>query len=255
MLGVAVLRIKTENIELIRTALKYASRLAWRLFGLIATVVIVNSGQIPLAQADTFRVEPARVETTDPALIQALQQATQDVHEQRTDLDSLVWLSTMSDKLVQRIPNPFYRIRLLKAVHSEAHAAGLDPQLVLAVIDIESNFDRYALSNAGAQGLMQIMPFWKDVYGRPDDDLYNPLVSLRYGCAILRHYMNKHTKLEDALAAYNGSLGRQKYPRKVLGRLARQWEFKSDRYSRRLPTAEMAVNDIGTGLPSGAPLN
>ena len=245
-----MLRIKTKNSLPARSALK---RTAHRAFGLLAMLMLTSAALIQFAQAETFQLDSSGVDT-DPALIQALQQATQDVHEQRTDLDSLVWLSTMSDKLVQRIPNPFYRIRLLKAVHSEAHAAGLDPQLVLAVIDIESNFGRYALSNAGAQGLMQVMPFWKDVYGRPDDDLFNPLVSLRYGCAILRHYMDKHSKLEDALAAYNGSLGRQKYPRKVLGRLARQWEFKSDRYSRSLPAAEMAVNDIGSGLPSGTPL-
>lgn len=253
MLGVALLRIKTKNSGPTHSAAKNIARPLCRIFGVIAIVVTFSSTQITPAIADTLHFEASRIDT-DPALIQALQQATQDVHEQRTDLDSLVWLSTMSDKLVERIPNPFYRIRLLKAIHSEAHAAGLDPQLVLAVIDIESNFDRYALSHAGAQGLMQVMPFWKDVYGRPDDDLFNPLVSLRYGCAILRHYMDKHTKLEDALAAYNGSLGRQKYPRKVLGRLARQWEFKSDRYSPSLPTLEMAVNDIGSGLPSFTPL-
>jgi soluble lytic murein transglycosylase-like protein len=245
-----VLRIKIKNKVPFHSALKNKTRRACRL---CAVLVLASLAQAQRAHGETFQLEPSGVDA-DPALIQALQQATQEVHEQRTDLDSLVWLSTMSDKLVRRIPNPFYRIRLLKAVHSEARAAGLDPQLVLAVIDIESNFDRYALSNAGAQGLMQVMPFWKDVYGRPDDDLYNPLVSLRYGCAILRHYMDKHSKLEDALAAYNGSLGRQKYPRKVLGRLARQWEFKSDRYSRSLPAAEMAVNDIGISLPTGTPL-
>jgi len=182
----------------------------------------------------------------DPALIKALQQATQDIHEQNTDLDSLVWLSSMSEKLEKRIPNPFYRVRLLKAVYNEANAAGLDPQLVLAVIDIESNFDRYALSHAGAQGLMQVMPFWKEVYGQSDDDLYNPLVSLRYGCTILRHYMDKHPNAQDALAAYNGSLGRSKYPDKVLGRLARQWEFKEDRYSRSFSTPRIAVSSTST---------
>ena len=138
----------------------------------------------------------------------------------------------MSDKLVKRIPNPYYRIRLLKAVSTEAKRAGLDPQLVLAVIDIESNFDRHAYSHAGAQGLMQVMPFWKEVYGNVDDDLFNPLVSLRYGCTILRYYMDKHPDLSRALAAYNGSLGHDRYPKKILKRLASRWQFKEDKYSR-----------------------
>jgi len=184
----------------------------------------------------------------DPALIQALQQATHDIREQTIDLDSLVWLSSMSENLVKRIPNPFYRVRLLKTVYTEAEIAGLDPQLVLAVIDIESNFDRYALSHAGAQGLMQVMPFWKDVYGRPNDDLYNPLVSLRYGCTILRHYMDKYEDPYDALAAYNGSLGRRTYPDKVFGRLKRAWTFKDDEYSGRLRTG-VAVQEPVTIIP------
>ena len=185
-------------------------------------IAILLSFFSPLAQA----------EQVDPALVQALQQATRDIRDQTTDLDSLVWLSSMSERIDGRIDNPFYRVRLLKAVYSEAESAGLDPQLVLAVIDIESNFNRYALSHAGAQGLMQVMPFWKDVYGRPNDDLYNPLISLRYGCTILRHYMDLHSNPIDALAAYNGSLGKSKYPNKVLNRLNTKWQFKSDDYSR-----------------------
>jgi len=173
----------------------------------------------------------ASAEGVDPDLIQALKQATHDIQEGRTDLDSLTWLSSMSEKLERRIPDPYYRIRLLKAVATEAERAGLDPQLVLAVIDIESNFSRHALSHAGAQGLMQVMPFWKEVYGNVEDDLYNPLVSLRYGCTILRHYMDKYPNATQALAAYNGSLGRDVYPNKVFKRLASQWQYKEDRYS------------------------
>lgn len=174
----------------------------------------------------------AHAENVDPALIQALKQATHDIQEQTTDVDSLVWLSSMSENIERRIPNPFYRIRLLKTVASEANRAGIDPQLVLAVIDIESNFNRYAVSHAGAQGLMQVMPFWKEVYGRPRDDLFNPLVSLRYGCTILRHYLDKYPDPQTALAAYNGSLGRDVYPNKVYARLKRDWTFKEDKYSR-----------------------
>lgn len=174
----------------------------------------------------------ARANGVDPDLIQALKQATHDIQEGRTDLDSLTWLASMSEKLERRIPDPYYRIRLLKAVATESQRAGLDPQLVLSVIDIESNFNRHAISHAGAQGLMQVMPFWKEVYGDVSDDLYNPLVSLRYGCTILRHYMDKYPNATRALAAYNGSLGRDIYPNKVFKRLASRWQFKEDRYSR-----------------------
>ena len=178
----------------------------------------------------------------DPSLIQALEQATHDIHEKTTDIDALVWLSAMSEKLEKRIPNAFYRVRLLESVYAEAEIAGLDPQLVLAVIDIESNFDRHALSSAGAQGLMQVMPFWKDVYNAPNDDLYNPLVSLRYGCKILRHYMDKYPTPRDALATYNGSLGRDKYPNKIFRRLASRWQYKDDPYSGSL-APKIAVTD------------
>lgn len=175
-------------------------------------------------------------EKTDPTLVQALQQATQDTQEQTTDLDALLWLSSMSERLEKRIKNPFYRIRLLETVYQEATIAGLDPQLVLAVIDIESNFDRFALSSAGAQGLMQVMPFWKDVYEKPHDDLFNPSVSLKFGCAILRHYLDRYSTEADALAAYNGSLGRTTYSDKIIRRLNSRWQFEGDSYSKQTAT-------------------
>jgi soluble lytic murein transglycosylase-like protein len=186
----------------------------------------------------------ARAKEVDPALIQALKQATHDIQERTTDLNSLSWLAVMSDKIKRRIPNAFYRVRLLEAVVSEANRAGLDPLLVLAVIDIESNFDRYAKSHVGAQGLMQVMPFWKEVYGDSNDDLYNPLVSLRYGCTILRHYMDKYDDPVRALAAYNGSLGRTKYPDKVFARLEKQWTLKQDKYSRSVNTKNVVSIDL-----------
>ncbi len=204
-------------------------------------------------RADSLRTESIQIESirtespVDPALIQALQQATQDSFSRNTDLDRLVWLSSMAEKLEKRIPNAFYRVRLLEAILHESEVNGLDPQLVLAVIDIESNFNRYALSHAGAQGLMQVMPFWKKVYGQEDDDLYNPLTSLRYGCRILRHYLDKHPDLYRALAAYNGSLGRKVYPKKVFRRLAKQWGFKEDQYSRSFSATKVAAAD--TFLP------
>lgn len=204
---------------------------------------------ISLLLASTASVSAQQAEPVDPALIQALKQATHDIREKSTDLDALVWLSSMSERLERRIKNPFYRVRLLKSVYSEAEIAGLDPQLVLAVIDIESNFDRYALSHAGAQGLMQVMPFWKDVYGKPNDDLYNPLISLRYGCTILRHYMDRYEDPYDALAAYNGSLGRKIYPNKIFKRLTSRWQFKEDIYSGTVNSK------VALSLPESTSLN
>ncbi len=198
---------------------------------LIATAILISNSAL---QAQT-----------DPALIQALRQETQDSSTNTTDLESLAWLSAMSSKLEKRIPNAFYRIRLLSTIYREARAEGLDPQLVLALIDIESNFDRNALSHAGAQGLMQVMPFWKKEIGEPSDDLFNPLTSLRYGCKILRLYLDSFPNAVEALAAYNGSRGRTVYPDKVLGRLKGQWQYESDSYAKSSSngTLKIAVND------------
>lgn len=184
-----------------------------------------------LLTAVSVIILPAQANGVDPALVSALRQATHNIQEQRTDLDTLSWLSSMSGRIEKRIKNPFYRVRLLKAIHAEAKLAGLDPQLVLAVIDIESNFDRYALSRAGAQGLMQVMPFWKDELGSASDDLYHPLVNLRYGCTILRYYLDRYNDPKDALAGYNGSLGSDIYPGKIYRRLNSRWKYKQDIYS------------------------
>ena len=96
--------------------------------------------------------------------------------------------------------------------------------LVLALINVESNFDRFAISYAGARGLMQIMPFWLDEIGRPDDNLFHIKTNLRFGCTILRHYLDRERgDLTKALARYNGSVGRRVYPDKVMNRLSGRW--------------------------------
>ena len=178
---------------------------------------------------------------SDPSLIQALQQATYDRQNNTTDLEMLVWLADMSEKITKRVPNAFYRIRLLETIHQEAKKQGLDPHLVLAVIDVESNFNRHAKSHVGAQGLMQVMPFWKKEYGDESDDLYNPKVNIRYGCKILRYYLDRYKEPVKALAAYNGSLGKSKYPDKVFSRLAQQWNFKEDLYARETDNEVVVV--------------
>ena len=130
----------------------------------------------------------------------------------------------MSARLERKAPDPEKRVALLKQIHYEASRVELAPELVLAVIDIESNFDRFAISHAGALGLMQIMPFWLDEIGRPDDNLFDVNTNLRMGCTILRYYIDKEDgDLANGLARYNGSYGRRVYSDKVLDRLRTRW--------------------------------
>ena len=119
------------------------------------------------------------------------------------------------------------RLRLLRLVHQAATRAGLKPDLVLAVMHVESLFDPYALSYVGAQGVMQVMPFWKAEIGRPDDNLIDLATNLQYGCAILKFYLDKENgNLRRALARYNGSLGSNRYPDKVLDYWYSYWYVK-----------------------------
>ncbi|MFQ5470314.1 MAG: lytic transglycosylase domain-containing protein [Gammaproteobacteria bacterium] len=135
-----------------------------------------------------------------------------------------VWLVDMAKRLGSRIPDGKKRLALLKLVHNEATKADLPPELVLAVIEVESNFDQWAISKTGAQGLMQVMPFWLKEIGHPEDNLFRPKTNLRLGCTILRYYMSKEDgDLPRALARYNGSLGKTSYSDKVLNALQERW--------------------------------
>lgn len=138
-----------------------------------------------------------------------------------------VWLTDMSTRLARQVRDPEERIKILTRVHYEASRVELPPELILAVIEVESNFDRYAISVAGAIGLMQIMPFWLNEIGRPEDNLLHIETNLRYGCTILRYYLDKENgDLRRALGRYNGSLGKRKYPNKVIDKLHLKW-FKA----------------------------
>lgn len=131
--------------------------------------------------------------------------------------DGYRWLMEMSDRLAKRIPDAKYRIELLKTVHYEATRAGLDPQLVLGIIHVESGFKKYAVSTAGARGLMQVMPFWVNLIGEGEHNLFHLRANIRYGCVILRHYLDiEKGDLYRALGRYNGSLGKPEYPNLVL---------------------------------------
>lgn len=140
------------------------------------------------------------------------------------------WLADMSARLEKRIPDLRGREDFLTTVHYEATRAGLDPQLVLGIIQVESDFRKYALSRAGARGYMQVMPFWVSLIGDEDShNLFNLRTNLRYGCVILRHYLDiERGDLFRALGRYNGSLGRAQYPNKVLRTWTRNWRVASD---------------------------
>jgi len=135
-----------------------------------------------------------------------------------------VWLSDMSNRLKRKVKDPEERFLILKTAHYEATRANLPPELVLALIDIESNFDRFAISYAGARGLMQVMPFWLDEIGRPGDDLFDIHTNLRFGCTILKLYLDRERgNRTKALARYNGSVGKVWYPQRVYKALGKRW--------------------------------
>ncbi|MDZ7783769.1 MAG: lytic transglycosylase domain-containing protein [Halioglobus sp.] len=130
--------------------------------------------------------------------------------------DAEVWLVDMSARLARFVDDPKRRLALLKRIHAAATRANLPPELVLAVIEVESHFDRFAVSRVGAQGMMQVMPFWKDEIGRPDDNLTHNPTNLEYGCRILQFYLQRENgNLHRALARYNGSVGQRVYSDKV----------------------------------------
>ncbi len=134
------------------------------------------------------------------------------------------WIHAMAPRLAGRFRDGESVRRFLVLVRYEARRAGLDPQLVLAVIDVESHFRKYAISTAGARGLMQVMPFWVAQIGVPGQDLFEERTNLRYGCTILRYYLDQERgNLVNALGRYNGSLGQPQYPARVLGALRTRW--------------------------------
>jgi soluble lytic murein transglycosylase-like protein len=156
-----------------------------------------------------------------------------------TQYEADVWLMEMSRRLQNRLPDAEYRIDFLKTVHYEATRAGLDPQLVLGLIEVESGFKKYAVSRVGARGYMQVMPFWVREIGTSDHNLFHPRINLRYGCTILRHYLDiERGNLYRALGRYNGSLGKPGYPNLVRAAWRKNWSIPGHTVSgRRLPTS------------------
>lgn len=139
-----------------------------------------------------------------------------------------VWVTDMSTRMQRYVPKAVpdgdKRRALIRLVHAEASHAGVSPELVLAVINVESGFNRLAISRSGAFGYMQIMPFWLTEIGQGGDNLFDARTNLRMGCTILRYYLDmEHGGYKRALARYNGSYGRADYPYLVLRLLNKRW--------------------------------
>ena len=195
----------------------------WRPFaficGLIKPVILLLSVAAP--GNDNLH---ASTSEPDPKLRQLLVEAIESSDSFADRFDAEVWLVDMSNRLKPFVEDDKTRITLLKRIHQEATRVGLEPELVLAVIEVESRFDPYAISRSGAQGLMQVMPFWLDEIGHPEDNLIDIATNLRLGCTILKYYMDmENNELHPALARYNGSHGSKMYSNKVLDALSKRW--------------------------------
>lgn len=171
-----------------------------------------------------------REETLSDDVASVMRHAVDNVNPPRLVFNSPAeaqrWLSAMSSRLLPFVPEPYGRTRLLTNIQYEAMRAGLDPQLILGLIEVESRFRQYAISGVGARGLMQVMPFWVRHIGKPNHNLFDVRTNLRYGCTILRHYRNmERGNMVRALARYNGGLGRSAYSDAVVGAWQRRWRW------------------------------
>ena len=160
----------------------------------------------------------------DLELVALVQKAESDSSDFQDKYDAQVWLTDMSQRLADIVPDPDARLAMLKLIHAEAARAQVPPQLVLALINVESKFDPYAVSRSGAVGLMQIMPFWLKLIGRPNDSLVHAPTNLRMGCTILKYYLDKSNgDIREALQRYNGATVGIDYSERVLQALSKKW--------------------------------
>jgi soluble lytic murein transglycosylase-like protein len=158
-----------------------------------------------------------------------------------------VWLKTMSSRLAPHVPDEADRIELLTTIHYEATRAGLDPQMVLGLIQVESRFRKFAVSRAGARGYMQVMPFWIDTIGEAGQNLFNLRTNLRYGCTILRHYLDiERGNVFRALGRYNGSLGKAEYPKLVQRAWMQTWRYEPESAQMRASAPPRPQRYVGT---------
>ena len=201
----------------------------------VLAVVLALAAQAAFAGAQIYEPLSASVRA---ALTKAVSDQAVPYLAFDTEAEARSWLTSMSARLAKRIPDRVAREELLVTVHYEARRAGLDPQMVLGLIQVESAFRKYAVSPAGARGYMQVMPFWVNVIGGSNDqNLFHLRTNLRYGCVILRHYVDiEKGDLYRALGRYNGSLGRPQYPNTVLAAWRGHWTYS-------VPPLEAARDD------------
>ena len=193
--------------------------------GLAAVLACVLGFAAPAAFAGNQIYEPLSA-SVQAALSKAVSDQAVPYLAFDNEAEARNWLAAMSARLAKRFPDRVQREELLVTVHYEAKRAGLDPQLVLGLIQVESAFRKYAVSSAGARGFMQVMPFWQNLIGGRDQNLFHMRTNLRFGCVILRHYLDiERGDLYRALGRYNGSLGRPEYPNLVLAAWRGTWTY------------------------------
>ena len=166
----------------------------------------------------------ASSEVPDDVMRDILLSTIKDAGSFKDRFDAEVWLLDMSTRMSRYIKDPHQRMKILRIAHKEARRMDLRPELVLSVMHVESLFDQYAVSSAGAQGLMQVMPFWKKEIGTTEDNLTDIATNIRYGCTILKAYLKRERGNErKALARYNGSTGKNWYPERVFNAWKKYW--------------------------------
>jgi soluble lytic murein transglycosylase-like protein len=197
--------------------------------------VLVRRALVPLVIATLGLAAslPARADAQRDPELRAIVSAAISAADCFPDkFESAVWYTLMEPKLHNVVPDPAERMQILKTAFCEAHRPReqrLPPGLIMAVMDVESRFDRWAVSSAGAVGLMQVMPFWPSELGMKRHQLTQIEANMRMGCAILRFYLRmEHNDVRKALARYNGSVGRRKYPDQVVNRWTRTWNGADD---------------------------
>jgi soluble lytic murein transglycosylase-like protein len=204
----------------------------------------------PLARAGA-QVEEPLADSVRTALSSAIANAAPPVPEfvdTEARLAYLRWLGAMSGRLRRRTTEWLERKEFLQTVWYESRRAGLDPALVLGLVQVESNFRKFAVSSVGARGYMQVMPFWSRLIGDGDaGKLFHMQTNLRFGCVILRHYIDREQgELFMALGRYNGSRGKPQYPRAVLG-AAKAWDFHDLPAAEKSPVPGKRPGDVPGG--------
>jgi soluble lytic murein transglycosylase-like protein len=168
----------------------------------------------------------------DPQLRSVVQAAIQQAQCFADRFDSAVWYTLMEPKLRRFVPSERERLQILKSVYCETHrprASPLPPGLVMAMLEVESRFNRWAVSDAGAVGLMQVMPFWPEQLGMHRYQLVRVVPNIHMGCAILRYYLDaEHHDIRRALERYNGSFGHRDYPDRVIRLWTTYWNGADD---------------------------